>query len=295
MRECIFCRKNKVETEFNNEHMFFAALGGGTGENVLKNVCKDCNSKLGTRVDALFINHELTKAIRFILKIEGRNGIPNPFEGIKINYDDTDISGEILTNDKGEVVGFRADRQQKKMGNQLLIISPRKNRYGYTNSILKKYGLPTVTEENFENQTLHISEPKLPIINFIEITQAGRNEYVKFAFPALLKVAYEYCYYKLGEQYLEDDLANGIRQFMIGFISCKQNSYEVPTNAQFKFNDENNWMKACRRVSKIKFCKENNVLYVYLELFNVMECIIAMSNRAEFYGEIDLSEMLIES
>lgn len=261
---------------------------------MLKNVCKDCNSKLGTRVDALFINHELTKVIRFALKIEGRNGVPNPFEGIKINYDDSDISGEILTNAKGEVVGFRADRQVKVMGDQLLIISPRKNRYGYTNSILKKNGFPTVKEEEFENQTLNISEPKLPTVEFIKITEDGKNEYVKYAFPALLKIAYEYCYYKLGEQYLEDALASDICQFLMGFICSKPKSYEVPTEAQFEFNDDNDWMKACRRGSKIKFCKHNNVLFVHIELFNIMVCRIVMSENAESYGEIDPSEILIE-
>lgn len=294
MRQCIFCRMNKIETEFNDEHMFFDALGGGAGENVIKNVCRDCNSLFGSRVDAIFLDHELTKVIRFVLKIKGRNGVPNPFKGIKVNYDDSDISGEILTNAKGDVVGFRADRQVKEMGDQLLIISPRKNRYGYTNSILKKKGLPTVTEEEFKKQTLSIQEPKLPIITFLETTEEGREEYIKFAFPALLKVAYEYCYYKLGPQYLEDDLADEIRQFLMGFINCKQQSYDMPTNALYGFNDENDWMKACQRVSKIKFCKENQVLYVCIELFNVMECRIVMSNKAKIYGEIDLSEMLIE-
>ena len=92
MRQCIFCRMNKIETEFNDEHMFFDALGGGAGENVIKNVCRDCNSLFGSRVDAIFLDHELTKVIRFVLKIRGRNGVPNPFKGIKVNYDDSDFS-----------------------------------------------------------------------------------------------------------------------------------------------------------------------------------------------------------
>lgn len=72
MPECIFCRKIKDEKMFNAEHIILDSLGGKGEENVCRNVCIECNSSLGTRVDAGMVNETITKYMRYLFKIKGR-------------------------------------------------------------------------------------------------------------------------------------------------------------------------------------------------------------------------------
>ena len=72
MPECIFCRKIKDEKMFNAEHIILDSLGGNGEENICRNVCIECNSSLGTRVDAGMVNETITKYVRYLFKIKGR-------------------------------------------------------------------------------------------------------------------------------------------------------------------------------------------------------------------------------
>ena len=61
--------KNKQDDEFNKEHIILDCLGGKGIDNFVYNVCKKCNSMLGSKVDSWFANDEVTKAYRYMLKI----------------------------------------------------------------------------------------------------------------------------------------------------------------------------------------------------------------------------------
>jgi len=56
MKECIYCRCQKDETEFSLEHIIPQFLGGVSAPDKFKtrDVCKTCNSNLGLFVDASF-------------------------------------------------------------------------------------------------------------------------------------------------------------------------------------------------------------------------------------------------
>jgi hypothetical protein len=76
-RECIICREMK--TDFNEEHVFPATIGGGF---VIKLVCSDCNSSLGEVVDTPFVSHKQILLYRHELGLS-RQGRPikNPLGG----------------------------------------------------------------------------------------------------------------------------------------------------------------------------------------------------------------------
>lgn len=62
--KCIYCNLNKEEKEFSLEHIFPTALGGKKlNDNLFKTrkVCRDCNSKMGLFVDALFLKSFFVK------------------------------------------------------------------------------------------------------------------------------------------------------------------------------------------------------------------------------------------
>ena len=123
MRQCIFCMEWKEEKKFNREHIILEALGGKGDKDICLNVCTDCNSSFGTRVDASLLNQNITKYMRYKFKIKGKNGIPNPFKGIEIKYADTPIVGELKVNREGRINGFRAKHQVLDYNGKKLIVA----------------------------------------------------------------------------------------------------------------------------------------------------------------------------
>jgi hypothetical protein len=54
--KCIICEQDKDVSQFSVEHVIPEAIGGVL---TIDNVCKECNSHLGTEVDIHLINHLL--------------------------------------------------------------------------------------------------------------------------------------------------------------------------------------------------------------------------------------------
>src|SRR2546421_12555497 len=70
---CIFCLEERPPSE---EHVFADALGGVL---TTDRVCAECNSYLGTKVDAPLIDSPRVLMRRWTLKIKGRAGkLPDP-------------------------------------------------------------------------------------------------------------------------------------------------------------------------------------------------------------------------
>ena len=83
MRRCIFCGRTDNEFDGRNqwtvEHIIPECLGNSTL--ILRNVCKQCNSNLGTYVDNYFVNHHFIKSSRQFFQLRSQNGvIPNAFQ-----------------------------------------------------------------------------------------------------------------------------------------------------------------------------------------------------------------------
>lgn len=286
MKQCIFCMKHKEDKEFNREHIILDSLGGKGYEDICDKVCTSCNSSLGTRVDAVFINHPITEYIRFFLKIKGRNGVPNPFKKQKFNYDNTPFLGELITNKKGEIIGFRADHKVYEMNEEIVIVGPRKDFSGYVVNQLKKRGMPILSEEEIAKNTVHFN--KIPYIKKIELLVEDKKEYIKLAFPAILKMAYEFCFIKLGEEYLKDYLATDIRKFLMTFDCKKQEFYCCPTGSVWDELDNQD------RIIIFSLYTKNNKLYVNVKLFGLIMCSICMSERADKYNLTDKNTLIIE-
>ncbi len=79
MRKCIICRMDKSEDLFNDEHVIPDSISGYYHIN---KVCKECNSKIGSKIDSHLTNHLLIEFQRHLLKIKGKKGkVPNPLKG----------------------------------------------------------------------------------------------------------------------------------------------------------------------------------------------------------------------
>lgn len=279
MKQCIFCREYKKESEFNREHIILESLGGKGNEDICFNVCKICNSSLGTRVDASLVNHEITIAMRYRFKIKGKHSIPNPFKKHKIRYADTPFRGELKTDKEGNIIGFRADHEIYKIGENTVIVGPKGGFVEYVNSQLKNLGKPQMTKEEILNNILDLGEVKFPHINKIEFSEELKKEYLNFAFPTMLKMAYEFCFMKLGSEYLEDHVAIDIRNFLMEFDYKRMEYYECPTDAQI------NWIEESGRFISISLFKKYNKIFCAINLYGCVLCTICMSKSIKKYNK----------
>ena len=195
MKKCIFCGRTEAEFEKENcwteEHIIPEALGNERLK--IYNVCKDCNSGLGTYVDNYFVNNMLVKIIRQTLGIRGQSGkVPNAFK------EGTDKAGHrIQVNDKFQpkIVPYIEQNE-----NKLRIVAPTKKEA--KEMAVKKLSRMKSSEKTIQDvldridQTpSHFSQPEIQYDIEIDFNQF---------FLEALKIAFEYAVYKLGDNYLKD-------------------------------------------------------------------------------------------
>ena len=277
MKQCIFCMEWKEEKEFNREHIILEALGGKGDKDICLNVCTSCNSSFGTRVDASLLNQTITKYMRYKFKIKGKNGIPNPFKGIEIKYVDTPSVGELKVNKEGEIYGFRAKHQVLDDGDKKLIIGPRKGFTQYVNSKLKESSMNPVTQKEILENKFDFGERKVPHVKHMEFPEEIKSLYLLYAFPTMLKMAYEYCFITLGEKYLEDRLAVNIRDFLMTYDYKKDTEYFSPTIASLS------WINEEKKEISLRMYMNNDNLWVKIVLWGIVLADICMSEDALAY------------
>ena len=200
-KRCVLCGKYDIELDDSNpltiEHIIPKALGN----NSLKSycLCKSCNSKLGEKIDADFINSFDMQLIRKQMGIKGRNGKPNPFKkgqdasGHDIFVDDN-MCPRIATyveTDENKIQIHTSSREDAKRIAQT-ILSRRGQTQDQIDIVLKK--LDTIESKQYSPEISYNIE-----INF------------RKRLLAILKIAYEYACYKLDDSYYNDNRANDIR------------------------------------------------------------------------------------
>lgn len=281
--ECIFCMEWKEDKEFNREHIILEALGGKGDKDICLNVCTSCNSSLGTRVDASLLNQSITKYMRYKFKIRGKNGIPNPFKGIEVKYADTSIVGELKVDKEGKINGFRAKHQVLECNKEKLIVGPRKGFASYVNSKLNENGMNPVTEKELLENRIDFNEHKIPHVEFVEFPEEMRSQYLLYAFPTMLKMAYEYCFITFGEKYLKNPIAMNIRDFLIKYDYKKDTEYCSPTIASLM------WISEEERKISLKMYIDNDNIWVQIVLWGMILANICMLE------EVFEDEMKIDS
>lgn len=212
MKKCIFCGKTEDEFDENNcwteEHIIPKALGNETLK--IYNVCKDCNSGLGTYVDSYFVNHMLLKIIRQNLGLKGQSGeIPNAFKegtdknGHRIrvdnNYHPTIVPYIEQEDDKVRIVASSKDEAKKMIKKKLSRMKIPENR------IQEALNKVDQTDD-------HFFQP--------EVKYDSTVEFNRFFLEAL-KIAFEYAVYKFGNTYLQDSHAIEIQQYLKSAIDGK--------------------------------------------------------------------------
>jgi hypothetical protein len=210
---CIFCLEERPPTL---EHILPLAIGGTV---TTDRVCGDCNSILGTRVDAALSDFLPIRMRRANLGLAGNSGVPpsqyEMFLGeakvigqaanrVRITFDKAtgklDIrqlhhETEVVTPDGSKFRQITLDARDK---DQIPKIIQR---------IRRRHNLPPLSDEELaaaaENCTTGVVDKPL-----IQLSPSVSFAYLRHA---MIKIAYELAFLWLGEVYLTDPLAIELR------------------------------------------------------------------------------------
>ena len=204
-RHCIFCQKKEKEFEkdnmFTEEHIVPFSLGN----RILKtnDVCKKCNSGLGTYVDNYVLDNMIIKMLRQIYKLPGQSGkIPNPFSKGK------DKDGNTVFLDDSFVP--RLQEYKEENGNRIHIVAPSRDKA--KTMVKKTLERKGVSKDQIEETVSKIdkmdSKKYQPEVNYeLEI------DINRFKLEAL-KIAYEYAIDVLKDKYEKDPKCKEIREIL---------------------------------------------------------------------------------
>lgn len=191
---CILCRRDGLE--MSDEHVIPDAIGGYYH---IYSVCKECNSRLGSKVDKYLLDNWLTVVKRNEYHLAGKTGVvPHPLigEGVLDNGQKVrmgkDKEGHLvpylipsspIVSDNGKQVSFSLDARDAKSVNHI------------TEKVLRRKGLDRakIAIESFR-QDVRIDKPCVRMQFSIDI---------KSYLLSLLKIAYEFTIDQL-PSYIED-------------------------------------------------------------------------------------------
>ncbi len=283
IKKCIICGKNKDENNFNIEHIIPEALGNKTLK--IDSVCIQCNSKLGSKIDRYITECFIVKLIRNHYRIAGKsNKVPNPFkEGIDENGDkirlDENFKPTIVSNAKQEGNLYKIKASSKKEAIEIVEKLFKKNKI---NMEQKEKII-----EQVEIAKIESSKPKITYhyeINFDEMQLA------------IIKIAYEYTYLKLGKSYYYDDCAKELRRVLqealennkiqrCNLINCISEEIEEPIKCLVKEFNNSHFIQMQRVGSNI-------VLFISLFCTATLSYIITVSHNVSKYEKANFTNIV---
>ena len=211
MEICIICA---LEKELTDEHIIPEFMGGGL---IVKNVCKECNSTMGSGFEGRISNSFIYQSARFTNKIEGKASLPFPFKGVRkgedsgtsfsISEDGTLTSIPDITikeDEEGLTISLSVD--QKEIDNIKPLIEKKLSRH-------------------FKSKGENVSDSKISegVDKFLEqadfseskIKNPSIKENISVDFNDIellhIKIAYELACHHFGREYMADPVANLLR------------------------------------------------------------------------------------
>lgn len=266
---CLFCKKEKSQSEFDIEHIILESLGGKkTKENTIHSVCKNCNNNFGRNIDAFFVNTPLVDTNPFKHSIQTL-----PFLG---------IDGDIITDKNGEFKKFKAKHKIYNIGNVTIMTAPDDN-IGYFKNKLKT----DISLSDIRKNTIKITSSNLrPSFEKSSLDNLSDCDLYK-AIPLFFKMAYEFCCKEIEISYIENDSTfEDIRNFLNNF-KINQKELILPTDISLHFiKDTQIKPNDIKNNIIIKYFVENCKIKVYINLYDIIESKINMSDYNIEYKDL---------
>lgn len=288
MSICIICKGENQISEHNpltDEHIVPEFIGGSL---TVKNVCKVCNSNMGTGFEGELANSLFYKLPRFIHNIEGKqNKLSTPFCG---TYENDDIGRfQVLPNgDLYLIPDITINNNESGLDISMAIdISDLSGIEKHLEKKLSRY---------FKSQGEEISKNRIVKLVSEVIEHAEKKYHTKdhlkiscnisldFDSQVMLytKIAYELAIYHFGDEYINDPIANKLR------LVLKNQKIDKTIHGQFPvdnlkynsyFDDEHHWVMFKNNACFIKifgmpaiieyssrgaaFCEKEGVVYKF--------------------------------
>ncbi|MBQ7474604.1 MAG: HNH endonuclease [Clostridia bacterium] len=272
---CIICGKSSADlgdvNPLTEEHIIPKA----PGNNSLKCcfLCKTCNSRLGDTIDAAFINSFDIKLIRNQLGIKGRNGIPNPFAKGK-DSNGNDIYVDIKMQPK------MVSHVEKTSNGVRIHASSIEEAKKIAKTIMVRHGMnkDTIDEQLRLIETIEKKQYKPEISYDIAFDPQNR-------FLAILKIAYEYACFKLGDNYFNDTRANEIREILFNEIDhCIVDEKNKKFGVCFAPEELRQLLGAFHKI-----CEAHHLMIIQNDAFNRLIAIVSLFGRFEYTYVVLLS------
>lgn len=101
--------------------------------------------------------------------------------------------------------------------------------------------------------------------------------------PCILKIAYEYAYQNLGDNYLRDPCAENIHEFLWGFMN---KDFGCAASVEIEFSEFNfTYINLAAKNKHVIYMEADGaLLLVTIKLFDVLSFRVCVSNNAELYN-----------
>lgn len=228
--KCIICC---LEKELTDEHIVPEFLGGGL---IIKSVCRDCNSKMGSGFEGRLSNSFNYKSFRYTNNIRGKSTAPFPFEG---GHKDI-ISGtkfqilkdgslkshphcEITEDENGIRIEIKVDKDDE--GSIPDIVTKKLIRhFKKTDRKINREKISEIVSKVIANQDLKeeaLTNPKIEVSVSLDYNDIDLLH---------IKVAYELAVHHFGDVYFEDATAGELRLCLANQKISPQLSIKTPAS-----------------------------------------------------------------
>ena len=292
--KCIICKEERNDA--TEEHIVPKGIGGSL---VTYRVCKECNDKLGRRVDSELVNDWFMELKKFKHEIRGRrNKVKDPF-GIGTLKNDPDRN-VIFGADKNGKPSIKVAPKIEIENDKIIVNVDPKERFEdikiMVNKKLKRLGWYTLTEEQTKNikKTLEGRSTNNGSLEILVQKEIIENP----PFKGFVKIAYELGFYFLGEDYLNDATGKTLLKFILdtdpieelipkkykieGEVLLIDHSSDIKKRFKLLNNNTN--------IHILAIFKTKHIIAVYIRLFSTYEGIIFISRTPDQYDDFEYNK-----
>ncbi|MGP9558629.1 HNH endonuclease [Psychrobacter sp. AOP7-A1-24] len=251
MELCIICiRENPITADnpLTQEHIIPEFIGGSLAK---KNVCKSCNSSMGTGFEGALANSLFYKLPRFIHNIKGKKqSLENPFTGV---YDHEEV-GRFRVNKNGDLTVIPDITIEQLDDGFAVNMSIDKSEFEKAKPLLEKKILRHLKSQDREINKAKISKGVDKILekasqkhNKVDSPEIKGRILIDIDAQIMLysKIAYELAVFHFGDSYITDPIADKLR------VMLKTQTPDNTLRGQFLaeddgynnfFDSENHWV-----------------------------------------------------
>jgi hypothetical protein len=197
---CIICLEIFDHSRRSEEHVFPDSMGGTWK---IYDLCKPCNERLGENADGPVANDFWVKVARQRFKIEGKTGVPNPFDRIAIV--ERKHYGAPWQTTAARWEGNYLYRHPKRWPDGEMVYDSRDAHKAAADAQKMRFRRPDAppVKVRVTDPNRHSGVIEVPITSHPSLCARG-----------LLKIVYEFAYRLLGYSYLWDSHGQLIRRFL---------------------------------------------------------------------------------